>query len=171
MINKSSYGFDIWLTRGTSFSNVQSIFGADLNGKEVFWKREYDNLDTQAKITWGTAENYINSKASTLLLGKVGIEKAFASYATVMGDGFVSNSSVIYNIYCPKGAKMLYCEPFSAYGHGTMSPNWDGKARQSSFSYEIEMLLQRSTKFRVIKVEYKITERKWYIDLEVLGQM
>ena len=68
---------------------------------------------------------------------------------------------------------MLYCEPFSAYGGGNAGSknglNWDGKAKAKNFGYEAELLLQRGTKFRVIKVEY--SHHKWYIDLEIIGQL
>jgi hypothetical protein len=147
LINKSSYDFDIWVQRGTGTINVEKTFGINLN-----------NTD---KI-----------EVKKLLLGKVGIEPAFASCGNSKGAGF-SSQDVIYNIYCPRGTKMLYCEPFSAYGGGNKGSknglNWDGKAQAKKIGYEAEILLQRSTKFRVTKVEY--SNYKWYIDLDVIGQM
>jgi len=146
MVNKSSYDFDIWVQRGVGYVNVQKIFGINLNNAGI-------------------------TEAKKFLLGKIGVEPAFASCANTKGSGF-SSSEVIYNIYCPKGTKMLYCEPFSAYAGGNKGSknglNWDGKAQAKKIGYEAEMLLQRGTKFRVIKVEK--TAYKWYIDLEVIGQ-
>ena len=141
LINKSSYDFDIWVQRGVSSTNAKSVLGIDL----------YNTKSDVRKI-----------------IGKIVTEPAFASCGNSKGAGF-SSSSIIYNIYCPKGTKMLYCEPFSHYGEGTKSPNWDGKTKQKSFGYEAELLLQRGTKFRVTKVEK--SSNKWFIDLEVIGQL
>jgi hypothetical protein len=147
MTNKSSYNFDMWVQRGVDTINVKSIFGIDLKFTDV-------------------------SDAKKILLGKVGIEPAFSSCGDSKGSGF-SSKDVIYNIYCPKGTKMLYCEPFSAYGGGNKGSknglNWDGKAQAKKIGYEAELLLQRSTKFRITKVEY--SHYKWYIDLEIIGQL
>lgn len=99
------------------------------------------------------------------LIGKTVTEKAFSSCGVAKGRGF--NKEVIYNIYCPKGTKMLYCEPFSAFGNGS-GRAWDGLAKQAHFGYESEMLLQQGTTFRIIKAEY--TGGRWYIDLEVIAQ-
>lgn len=63
------------------------------------------------------------------------------------------------NIYAPQGTKMIYAEPFSAFDNG------DGI---NSFGNEAEMILQRGTQFKVVKVE-KIGSTS-YIDLEVKGQ-
>jgi len=148
MINKSSYDFDMWVQRGVGYINVEKTFGINLRLSDI-------------------------TPAKKFLLGKVGIEPAFASCGNTKGSGF-SSSEVIYNIYCPKGTKMLYCEPFSAYAGGNKGTNknglnWDGKAQAKKIGYEAEMLLQRGTKFRVTKVEY--SHGRWYIDLEVIGQL
>lgn len=99
------------------------------------------------------------------LIGKTVTEKAFSSCGIAKGKGF--NKEVIYNIYCPKGTKMLYCEPFSALGNGA-GRAWDGLAKQTYFGHESEMLLQQGTVFRIVKAEY--TGGRWYIDLEVIAQ-
>lgn len=99
------------------------------------------------------------------LIGKTVTEKAFSSCGIAKGKGF--NKEVIYNIYCPKGTKMLYCEPFSACGNGA-GRAWDGLAKQTYFGHESEMLLQQGTVFRIVKAEY--TGGRWYIDLEVIAQ-
>ena len=99
------------------------------------------------------------------LIGKTVTEKAFSSCGIAKGKGF--NKEVIYNIYCPKGTKMLYCEPFSAFGNGA-GRAWDGLAKQPYFGHESEMLLQQGTVFRIVKAEY--TGGRWFIDLEVIAQ-
>ena len=99
------------------------------------------------------------------ILGAVFTEEAFMSTGTAKGTGF--GGGVVFNIYAPSGTKMLYCEPFSHYGNGAKK-NWDGKSKQTSFGYESEMLIQRGSSFRVIKVEK--SGNRWYIDMEVVGQ-
>lgn len=97
------------------------------------------------------------------LVGKVVTEKAFSSCGMAKG----ASRPVIYNIYCPKGTKALYCEPFSAFGNGSKRA-WDGVAKQSSIGYEAEILLQQGTTFRITKAEY--SGGKWFIDMEVIDQ-
>lgn len=139
LINRSSYDFDMWLQRGEGYAGFTGKFGVDLSDMTV-------------------------SEAQSLI-GKVGEEKAFLSCADAKGSGFSGN--IIYNIYCPKGTKGLYAEPFSAYGNGS-GMSWDGMQSQSSFGYEAEVLLQRGTKFRIAKITKQ--DSQWYVDLEVIGQ-
>lgn len=139
LINRSSYNFDKWLQRGEGYSGFSGKFGVDLSGMTV--------------------------KEDQSLIGKIGEEKAFLSCADAKGSGFSGN--IIYNIYCPKGTKGLYAEPFSAYGNGG-GMSWDGVQAQSSFGYEAEVLLQRGTKFRIAKITKSGSQ--WYVDLDVIGQ-
>ena len=87
------------------------------------------------------------------------------STGVARGTGF--SGDIKLNIYAPKGTQMAYVEPFSAFGNGA-GKSWDGISPQSSIGYEAEMLLQRNTKFRVIKVEKSGSQ--WYIDMEVISQ-
>lgn len=90
------------------------------------------------------------------LEGEEIVEPAFASCGSAKGQGF---SGYIFRIYCPKGTKMMYAEPFSHYGAGGKR-KWDGKKTQTSFGYEDETIIQRGTKFRIMKVEksgYKVS--------------
>jgi hypothetical protein len=139
IINKSSYNFDMWVQRGVGENGFKGLFGFDIED--------------------------INDFKS--IYGKTGIEKGFSSCGTSKGTGF-DNQKIIYNIYCPRGTKMLYAEPYSAYGKGS-GKTWDGKAQQQNFGSESEIILQRSTKFRIVKAEYK--NGRYYIDLEVIGQL
>lgn len=106
------------------------------------------------------------------LVGMVGRDDSFMSCGSCKGTSFGSKP-VCLNIYCPKGTKATYAEPFSEYGsyhdNGTCCPgkNWDGKSKPTSLN-ENEIILQRGTQFRITKAEY--THGKWYIDLEVIGQ-
>lgn len=137
LIERSEYDFDMWLQRGVDYNGARGLLGVDLY-----------------------------SANPQTLVGKVVTEKAFSSCGMAKGAGFDSRP-VIYNIYCPKGTKMLYCEPFSAFGNGS-GRAWDGVAKQSSIGYEAEILLQQGTTFRIAKAEY--SGGKWFIDMEVIDQ-
>ena len=140
IVGKSSYNFDIWVQRGVDGTGFRGLFGFDISDIET------NNLKS--------------------IYGKTGIEKGFSSCSVIKGGGF-ENKPIIYNIYCPRGTKMLYAEPFSSFGMGS-GKAWDGIARQNSFGGETEMILQRSTKFRIAKAEYK--NGRYYVDLEVIEQ-
>lgn len=137
LIERSEYDFDMWLQRGVDYNGARGLLGVDLY-----------------------------SANPQTLVGKVVTEKAYSSCGMAKGAGFDSRP-VIYNIYCPKGTKMLYCEPFSAFGNGS-GRAWDGVAKQSSIGYEAEILLQQGTTFRITKAEY--SGGKWFIDMEVIDQ-
>lgn len=99
------------------------------------------------------------------LVGAEGVEGAFWSTGVAKGKGL--SGDIIFNIYAPKGTKAMYCEPFSAFGHGS-GRGWDGIAGQSSFSRESEILIQRGTKFRITKIER--SGWTYYIDVEIIEQ-
>lgn len=140
IINKSSYDFDMWVQRGD-----------DLVALKKFGLSNYATAsDAEIKA----------------LVGKEGVEGAFWSAGVAKGKGF--SGDIIFNIYMPRGTKAMYCEPFSAFGHGS-GKAWDGISRQNSIGHEAEILIQRGTKFRVIKVE-KGSNGTWYIDLDVIEQ-
>lgn len=142
MIDKSTYDFDMWLNRGCESGGAASFLGIP-----------------------ESALNKSQKELEQMLLGKVCEDTAFMSTGAAKGAGF---SGHIFNIYAPRGTKMLYCEPFSRYGHGGGS-SWDGISKQSSYGYEFEMLLQRGTKFKITKIEKQGS--KLYIDMEVVGQI
>lgn len=115
------------------------------------------------------------------VIGKEGINKPFMSTAHTKGYGFVGNgeddvtSSFVYNIYCPKGTKGIYTEPYSSFGRlRDKGYEWDGKEGAHSYGVlmELEVLLQRGTKFRVTKVQrqYNNGAYRWFIDVEVIDQ-
>lgn len=139
IINKSSYDFDIWLQRG--------------DGKVALKKFGLADYAT-------ASDNEIKA-----LVGKTGTEGAFWSAGVAKGKGF--SGEVIFNIYAPKGTRMMYCGPFSAYGYGS-GKSWDGVSKQSSFGYESEILIQRGTTFRITKVEK--SGGTWYIDVDIIEQ-
>lgn len=145
IIGKSSYNEDMWLQRGCAFQGMDKFFNVD------------------SSDFYGS-EQSLASK----ILGTKPTEYAFMSTGVAKGKGLnVSGSGITLNIYAPRGTKMMYAEPFSAFGNG-FGRNWDGKQKQASFGDEAEMILQRETQFRVTKVEKK--NNRWYIDMEVIGQ-
>lgn len=139
IINKSYYDKDIWLQRGGGMVELKKY-----------------GLSNYASAT---------DAEIMALVGKEGTEGAFTSAGVAKGKGFVGN--VITNIYAPRGAKMMYAEPYSSFGNGS-GRSWDGIAKQSTFGSESEIILQRGTTFRVTKVEK--SGNTWYIDVEVINQ-
>ena len=108
------------------------------------------------------------------LLGLEGVDDSFMSCGNCRNTNFGSKP-VCLNIYCPKGTRASYAEPFSAFGHthdnGVSTPgkNWNGVSKPVTTG-ENEIILQRGTRFRITKAEYSQRDGKWYIDLEVLSQ-
>jgi hypothetical protein len=143
LIDKSSYDFDAWVQRG-----VESTQGAA----------------NFLKISESDLRNLSQADLERVLIGSEVVDEAFVSCGSAKGKGF---NGYIFNIYCPKGTKMMYSEPFSHYGNGGKL-NWDGISKQSSFGYEDETIIQRGTKFRVTKVEKK--NGNYYFDIEVVEQ-
>lgn len=77
-------------------------------------------------------------------------DHGFVSCGAAKGTGF-SDKPVTFNVYAPKGTKMLYVE---------------GK---SMYNGENEMILQRGATYRVTKVS-KNVYGQLYIDLEIIEQ-
>lgn len=143
LISKSSYDKDIWLQRGVNTSGAAAFLG----------------------ISESQLLNSSEKELLSLLRNKEVIDPAFISCGSCAGTGF---SGVIFYIYCPRGTKMLYAEPFSYYGEGAKL-KWDGKSLQEDFGEEFETIIQRGTKFRVVDID-KYYE-KIAIELEVVGQI
>ena len=108
------------------------------------------------------------------LVGLEGVDDSFMSCGNCRNTKFGSKP-VCLNIYCPKGTRASYAEPFSAFGYthdnGVSTPgkNWNGVSKPVTTG-ENEIILQRGTRFRITKAEYNQRDGKWYIDLEVLSQ-
>lgn len=144
MIDKSTpFTKDVWLNRGASYGEFTGQFGVDLH-------------------------RYANNPNA--LKGMIGEQKAFLSTAHskswgFVGDGRDVHKAVVYNIYCPRGTKGIYTEPYSDFG--TAKRAWDGTSKLP-VKNEVEVILQRGTKMRVIRAEYK--DGIWFVDMEVIGQ-
>jgi len=106
------------------------------------------------------------------LVGMIGRDESFMSCGSCKRTNFGSKP-VCLNIYCPKGTRATYAEPFSEFGshhdNGVSCPgkNWDGVSKPTS-TVENEIILQRGTQFRITKAEF--TGGRWYIDLEIIAQ-
>lgn len=144
MIDKTKpFDRDVWLNRGASAGEFFGQFGKDLD---------------------------IYRSNPEKLIGLTGVQKPFMSTGHTKSWGFVDDGEeatarVVYNIYCPKGTKGIYTEPYSAFGTGGIG--WDGKTK-TPIRNEVEVILQRGCKFRVTKAEYK--NGQWFIDLDLIEQ-
>ena len=152
IISKCTYGKDMWLQRGVGFSGTDRMLGVS----EMVLRRDGAS-DLQKQ-----------------LLGKVVTEYGFMSCGSSKGGGF-TGKPVMFNIYAPSGTKMMYVEPFSAFGNGS-GRSWDGTSTQRTFGDEIETILQQGTQFRITKVEvvsggYNGSDNRLYIDMEVINQL
>jgi hypothetical protein len=143
IIDKSYYDIDIWLQRGIETPSGAARF---------------------LQIPESVLRNSTQEKLQELIGTNI-TDAGFVSCGSTKGKGF---SGYIFNIYCPKGTKMMYAEPFSHYGNGQQL-NWDGIAKQAGFGYEDETIIQRGTTFRIAKVEKKGGSA--YFDIEVVSQI
>lgn len=134
--------------------NVVLRRGNSIRGSARFMQIPIERLQDRDKLL------------ETELVGRTIEELGFFSCGTVSGKGFTND--VNFNIFCPEGTKGIYAEPFSAFGNGDKL-HWDGESGQSSFSSEMETLLQRGTKFKILRVD--VTTHNYIdIDIEVIGQ-
>lgn len=143
IIDQCYYDEDIWLQRGCNYGGMDKFFGVDMN-----------------LLEYGTQE-----ELEAALIGTTPTEFGFMSCGSSKGRGF--HKSIMLNIYAPSGTKMMYVEPFSAFGNG-FDRAWDGIKAQSGFGSELETILQQGTQFRVVKVER--SGGTLYFDLEVINQ-
>jgi len=143
IIDKCSYDHDMWLQRGCRFGGMDKFLQCDMSLLQRGSEKQLQNE----------------------LLGKTVTEYGFMSMGSAKGQGF--SGDILFNIYAPAGTKMMYAEPFSAYGNGSGS-SWDGKKKQNSYGREFETIMQQNTQFRVTKVEKSGSQI--YIDIEVIGQ-
>ena len=139
IISQSSYDFDAWLQRGCGTEAIESFLNLP-NG-------------TLGRMTHDQLQQF---------LGRDGRIYSFVSTGVAKGKGF--SGDVIMNIYAPSGTKMMYAEPFSAFGNGG-GKSWDGVSSQSTFGYESEMIIQRGASFTITKIEK--SGGTIFIDLEV----
>ncbi|MBQ6679530.1 MAG: hypothetical protein IJM76_05850 [Lachnospiraceae bacterium] len=159
LIEKSTYDFDMNMQRGTSPSGASAFLEVD----EDFLK------------------NAPVSELKKALVGTMPIEYGFSSTGAAEGYGAPTKTdpkyTVQYRIYAPAGTQMLYCEPFSWFNKENDGPPnwdfyhwWDGKSKQKeAFSQELELLVQRNTRYLVTDVSRGKDGVLW-VDLDIIGQ-
>lgn len=124
-INKSSYPFNMWIQRYSSDSN----YFTGPNGGKV----------RLGDLTNEQLEN---------LVGTSFVAENFFSTGGAKGTGYGQDKALRFNIYCPKGTKMLYV------------------AKHSHFAYENEILLQRGYSYKITSIK-KEPGGIYYLDLEI----
>ena len=138
--------------------------------EDVFIKR--DDAAWGVEYVFGIKDLSKYQSNPKALVGMVGTDESFISCSSCKNTFFTATGrkDVIYNIYCPKGTKGTYCEPFSSCG--TYGRRWDGTRKSNpSNRNENEFLLQRGTKYRITGAKYDAAADKWIIDIEVIGQL
>lgn len=147
VVGRSKYDKDTWLFRGTKFDEIDDLLG----------------------LADGTIEKLVyagNDKALEQYVGRIGVEKGFTSTGCSSGTGFGGNVRVM--VYAPAGTEMVYCEPFSHYGLGRKY-SWNGSTKQSNFSSELEVLINRGYRKRVTAI--KRTGMSIEIEIEILDKV
>ena len=161
LIDKSAYDKDMTLVRGNGYDGIASLFGVS-----EYLLRRGDVKEIE--------------KA---LVGREGKDEGFTSCGSSHGTGF-DDKAVVMHIGCPAGTKMLYMEPFAAYGGGSpysktdlrmmyldkVKPKsyWDGKSGQRKFGDQDETLIQRGTTYKATGVKYK--DGKLHVYCQVICQ-
>lgn len=140
IIAKSAYDKDVWLRRGTSLKQMDELLG----------------------LPPGTFEKK-SLKEMKDFCGNFGNLQSFLSCGAASGKGF--NGQLIMRIFAPKGTEMMYTEPFSANGLG-FGRNWDGVQKQTLFSREFEIIIQRGAKYKMVDI-YQQKNGKYVVELEV----
>jgi SPP1 gp7 family putative phage head morphogenesis protein len=132
LISRSKFDDAIVVTRRDSSASLSSFTG--ISKDDLYQMRKHN--------TFNPAD----------FVGKSNRFMAFLSSSISRDGKFGKDSShwVEYEIHCPPGAEMLYCEPFSQYGGGS-GKNWDGYEPQTGAD-EREMLLQRGGSYTIVDI-------------------
>ncbi len=77
------------------------------------------------------------------------------------------DKEIIFHILIKKGGKAAYVEPFSRYGYGH-GLNWDGVSKQSRFSREQEILIQKGSTLRFKNFKKDLQTGKLVIECELI---
>lgn len=124
-IDKCTWDEDIWVQRGIDDTNMFPLPGSS-------------KLHSLHSMT----DAQLNS-----LVGMSFTDGGFFSAGAGKGTGFTGHN-ILFNVYCPKGTKMIYAEAFSHY------------------KGENEMILQRGYSYKITKIDKK--GYQYYVDLEVV---
>ena len=146
LIGRTSSPVDIWVNRG-----IESI-----DGVSVF-----------LGVSRARVETAIRNGDVSGFVGKEVVDHGFVSCGTAKGTGFTGTT---VNIFCPKGTRMIYAEPFSAFNGDSCSSltPWDGKGKYP-LGNEFETIIQRGTRFRVTRAY--VEGGRLYLDVDVIAQI
>ena len=148
LLEKSSYGHDMWVTHGAGVGELMGVF--NLTGED---------LD---EIAAGKGDDYI---------GVSGRNMAFVSTSPLY-NSFYRNADVKMNIYVPAGSEMMYAEPFSHCNESKYNGKaWDGKEGTAMFGDEFEVILQRGGSYTITGVRYDYGRDAYYVDMELHPEM
>lgn len=157
---------------------MTSIISRSYCNHDVWIKRDEGKWCAEYRWNIPSLSDYENNPSA--LVGKIGVDESFMSCGSCKNTYF-GDKPVILNIYCPAQTRMIYAEPFSDFGYshdsGAYKPgkNWSGDSKPVNMG-ENEIILQRGTKLKITKAEYKLFRRegreemKWFIDCEVMSQ-
>ena len=119
---------------------------------EDIWLNRYIQTDTKMFILPGMKKALSLPEMTELqmqqLVGTSFEDGGFVSCGAAKGTGY-HTGNVVFNIYCPKGTKMIYMANHTAAGKS-----------------ENEMIIQRGYSYRIKKVEK--SNGRYYVDMEVV---
>lgn len=144
IIDKCALPQDMQLMRGCDWKGMDKFFG-----KSIDWLKYASNEELQS------------------LVDKEVTDHGFMSTGCAEGKGF-THEPIIMRIYAPKGTKGIYVEPFSEYGWGTKSPDWDGEEKFNFYANEQEVVLQRSTSLKIKSI--KREDGELHVEMQVVSQ-
>ena len=141
---------DEWSDYIDGINNMTEAIGACTIDRDIIIPRG-SGRDSVANLLGCDPDELLDNDFLKTCIGRDMTDHAFMSCGTSIGTGMSKQCRL--EIYCPKGTKGMYAEPFSACGKGDKI-NWDskrtdGRSKQSSFSGEQEMILQRNTTLRI----------------------
>ena len=146
-----SFGGEGYSTFSEAVNNLTSAIDK-CTWEEDIWVNRYIQNNTKmfrlpGSKTTRTLESMTDDELNSLV-GTAFTDGGFFSAGAAKGTGY-HTGSIVFNVYCPKGTKMIYAAPYSSTGAG-----------------ENEMILQRGYEYRITKVEKK--GNSYYLDMEVI---
>ena len=134
LINKSEYPDDVWLQTGQDYSFLEGFLGI--------------NYNTMARMSDADLQIYVGERREI---------PQFISTAVNRGGGSYNPGSVVVNIYCPAGSKMLYVRNDGCFGKA-----------------EHEMILQRGGQYEITRIYWGTDDsgrRKLFVDMDLHSEL
>ena len=143
IINKSELPQDTWLRRGVKASSAARLFGTEISVENI--------------------QKLIDAKETFKV-------KEFMSCGSTEISGFMQE--INYKIYCPKGTKAMYVDPFSSNGSNyERYGKWNGVDKTPVFEEdgEFETIIQQGSIIRPTRI-IETSPGKFTIEMEIVGQ-